>query len=306
MSDIVVCCTDGSDVSVRAIRAGLALLDRERWRVRLVICVPEAAVELGTGGLAPSAAVGISAGAAFRPNHGHDLLAYQERLIDMGLSRVREVAATVGLGEEHLEVLVGRPAETVLDYLKDQDAKLVVLGTRGLGGAARLFLGSVSDHLLRKAPCPVLVGGEDLPEESAGPVVVCVDGSERSVQAGRAAVGLFSADLPVAVATVRPLPDRQLGQSALAEKDRQDRASEADRALDAAAAAMDRPDADRVLLDGDDATEALRAYATAHPVRCLVLASHGRGALRRAALGTVVERLVKSSPTLVCVVPRRP
>lgn len=306
MSDTVVCCTDGSDVSVRAIRAGLALLDRGRWRVRLVICVPEAAVEFGTGRLAPSAAVGLSSGASFPPNGGHDMLAYQERLIDMGLSRAREVADQVGLGQEHIEVLVGRPGPTLVNYLKDQSAALVVLGTRGLGGAARLFLGSVTDHLLRKSPCPVLVGGEDLPELSAGPVMVCVDESERSVEAGRAAVRLFSDDLPVAVATVRPVPDHLLGESALAQRERQQWAQEADQVLTSAAMAIEMPDAERVVLDGEDAAAALADYVASHPVRCLVLGSHGRGALRRAMLGTVVERLVKLSPALVCVVPRRP
>lgn len=306
MSDTVVCCTDGSDVSVRAIRAGLSLLDRARWRVRLVICVPEAAVEIGTGRLAPSAASGIAAGAEFPPNGAENLEAYQERMIDMGLSRAREVADQVGLGEEHIEVLVGRPGPTLVDYLKDQKASLVVLGTRGLGGAARLFLGSVTDHLLRKSPCPVLVGGEELPETSTGAVMVCVDESERSVAAGRAAVPLFSADLPVAVATVRPVPDHLLGESALAERERQQGAEEADQVLTSAAGAIGKPDADRVVLDAEDAAVALAEYAAAHPVRCLVLASHGRGALRRAMLGSVVERLVKLSPALVCVVPRRP
>lgn len=38
-----------------------------------------------------------------------------------------------------------------------QNAKLLVVGTRGRGGIAGLFLGSVSQHVLRQAPCPVTV-----------------------------------------------------------------------------------------------------------------------------------------------------
>jgi nucleotide-binding universal stress UspA family protein len=38
-------------------------------------------------------------------------------------------------------------------------ARAVVLGTRGRGGIARALLGSVSDYVVRNAPCPVVVTG---------------------------------------------------------------------------------------------------------------------------------------------------
>ena len=307
MNDIVVCGTDGSDVSLRAIQAGLSLLDRQRWQVKLVLCVPEAAVELGTAGLAPGAAAGVAGGSALAPSmHGHDILAYQERLIDMGLTRAKGVAQQAGIDEEHIEVLVGPPGPVLVDYLKDEEASLVVLGTRGLGGAARLFLGSVSDYLLRKSPCPVLIGSDEVPASPAGPVLVCVDESERSVDAGRMALELFAQDLPVAVSIVRPVPDLALGNSALAVMQQREWDAEADRVLTLAATALGVPDTELVPLDGGDAADALSKYAAEHPVRCLVVGSHGRGALGRALLGSVAERLVKLSPALVCVVPRRP
>lgn len=36
-------------------------------------------------------------------------------------------------------------------------ARMVVIGSRGLGGVAELLLGSVSDEVVRRARCPVLV-----------------------------------------------------------------------------------------------------------------------------------------------------
>lgn len=68
-------------------------------------------------------------------------------------------------------------------------ARLLVLGTRGLGELTGTFVGSVAAALVSHAPCPVvLVRGrtpdDQLPE---GPVVVGVDGSPVSDQALAAA-----------------------------------------------------------------------------------------------------------------------
>jgi nucleotide-binding universal stress UspA family protein len=51
------------------------------------------------------------------------------------------------------ELAVGAPADT----LARLDADLIVLGARGLGTLKRLLLGSVSEHVLRHAQCPVLI-----------------------------------------------------------------------------------------------------------------------------------------------------
>lgn len=303
MGDIVVCCTDGSDVSVQAIRAGLALLDREHWQVVLALSVPDVVLDAGLG-TAGGAGAGMTAGTLGLPQYPHNTAHEQQQVVEMGLSRARGVAEQVGLDESSIEVLVGAPGPALVDYLKEKEAGLAVLGTRGLGGAARLFLGSVSDHLLRHSPCPVLVAGEELPAEPTGPIMVCVDGSERSVEAGRIAVDLFAPDLPAAVAMVLPAPDVDLG-NAIGEYRYRGAAEEVEHTLTAAATEIAVPDTELVTLDGDDAAAALASYAGSHPVRCLVVGSHGRGALGRVLLGSVAERLVQVSPVPVCVVPRR-
>lgn len=45
----------------------------------------------------------------------------------------------------------------VLDQAKDYGADVLVLGARRYHGLARLFLGSVSDAIVHRAPCPVLL-----------------------------------------------------------------------------------------------------------------------------------------------------
>jgi nucleotide-binding universal stress UspA family protein len=52
---------------------------------------------------------------------------------------------------------VGPPAESIVGEAQRQGSDLIVVGARGLGTFRRVLLGSVSESVLRRAPCPVLV-----------------------------------------------------------------------------------------------------------------------------------------------------
>ena len=54
-----------------------------------------------------------------------------------------------------IKAVTGIPAEQILDAAKDAD--MIVVGSRGAGGFARLLLGSVSTHIAYHAHCPVVV-----------------------------------------------------------------------------------------------------------------------------------------------------
>lgn len=59
--------------------------------------------------------------------------------------------------DPHIEILEGPPAEAILRVAQIRESDLIVMGSRGLGDAAALFLGSVSHKVLQQAACPVLV-----------------------------------------------------------------------------------------------------------------------------------------------------
>jgi nucleotide-binding universal stress UspA family protein len=52
-------------------------------------------------------------------------------------------------------VIFGHPAQVLLDAADGAD--LLVVGSRGHGGFAEAMLGSVGQHLVHHAPCPVVI-----------------------------------------------------------------------------------------------------------------------------------------------------
>lgn len=54
------------------------------------------------------------------------------------------------------EVADGRAARTIVEVARQQEIDLIVMGTHGRSGVARLLLGSVTEKVLRTASCPVL------------------------------------------------------------------------------------------------------------------------------------------------------
>ena len=54
-------------------------------------------------------------------------------------------------------VCMGGPADRIIETAKEWGADLIVMGSHGYGFWSRTFYGSVSDHVVRHAPCSVLV-----------------------------------------------------------------------------------------------------------------------------------------------------
>ncbi|MCX5804612.1 MAG: universal stress protein [Proteobacteria bacterium] len=44
----------------------------------------------------------------------------------------------------------------IIDYIKEENIDLVVMGTHGRSGIEHILIGSVAEKILRKSPCPVL------------------------------------------------------------------------------------------------------------------------------------------------------
>jgi len=71
-------------------------------------------------------------------------------------AQVEQIKATGGnVAQTH--VRLGRPDEEIVLLAEEIGAGLIEMGSRGLGGIRRVFMGSVSDSVVRHAHCSVLV-----------------------------------------------------------------------------------------------------------------------------------------------------
>ena len=68
-------------------------------------------------------------------------------------------------GAEHLSgmkkpaithVAYGRPFAEIIAYAREHAIDLIVMGTHGRGAIAHVLLGSTTEKVVRKSPCPVL------------------------------------------------------------------------------------------------------------------------------------------------------
>ena len=55
-----------------------------------------------------------------------------------------------------VQVNTGRPFVEIIRYARDCEIDLIVISTHGRSGLNHVFMGSVAEKVVRKAPCPVL------------------------------------------------------------------------------------------------------------------------------------------------------
>ena len=73
--------------------------------------------------------------------------------------KLEQWARAHGLADARRHVFMGDPVRKVLELAADEDAAMVVSGSRKLGPVERLLLASVSSELAAAASCPVAVVG---------------------------------------------------------------------------------------------------------------------------------------------------
>jgi nucleotide-binding universal stress UspA family protein len=76
------------------------------------------------------------------------------------LSRTGDALRMAGLATE-TRLLEGDPRDVLVEFVRTERADLLVVGSHGRTGLAKLMLGSVSSHAMTHAPCSVLVVKQD-------------------------------------------------------------------------------------------------------------------------------------------------
>lgn len=83
----------------------------------------------------------------------------EEEIINHGEMALKDTMAGISTeGVPTRTVLqIGHPATKIIDQIKIDDIDLVVIGSHGYGPITGSVLGSVSQRVLQKSPCPVLL-----------------------------------------------------------------------------------------------------------------------------------------------------
>jgi nucleotide-binding universal stress UspA family protein len=138
--------TDFSASSEQAFRLACTLAQSCGARVR-ILHVARQPVVVPTGRVAPS-----------EPEH------YREVLTDK-LCSLQQRYPELEI-EAHL-VFAADPAGRIIQEARDHKPDVIVMGTHGRTGLGRLLMGSVAEHVVRKAPCPVVTVKLPVPASSA-------------------------------------------------------------------------------------------------------------------------------------------
>ncbi|ADE04896.1 universal stress protein [Haloferax volcanii] len=201
----------------------------------------------------------------------------------------------------------GEPYQVITEYAAEQGADLVVMPTHGRTGLSRLLLGSTTERVVRRSDVPVLTVRPDAATDLAYPyadVLTPTDGSACATAAvtfgSELAAATDAALHAVSVVNVAAFGADIRGPLLLDELE--ERASDAvDAASDTAAAAGVETIRKSV---GRDVSihDGILAYIDEYDVDIVVMGTHGHTGFDRYMLGSVAEKLVRSSPVPVVTV----
>jgi nucleotide-binding universal stress UspA family protein len=141
--ETILFATDFSSSSETAKLYVQALAERYRSRVRLMHVV-----DLAAAFKAPDAGLSID---IFR------------RIGEESLSRLQSELLAEKIPVEAVLCEATDPATEILHASQDESTDLLVIGTRGHKGLARLVLGSTAEELIHQAKCPILTIGPGVP-----------------------------------------------------------------------------------------------------------------------------------------------
>jgi nucleotide-binding universal stress UspA family protein/YHS domain-containing protein len=255
---------DGGELSEQAAIMALELLAQHRLEVLLlrVISNPRQAVEAG------------------------------EALESMAGALSRSPATVTPM------LATGRPAEEIVRHADQHGADLIAMATHGRSDLERMLLGSVTDRVIRSSPVPVLVlhpptmsiGRISPPTGRKLRVLMPLDGSDFAEDAASMAVSLLRPDLvevELVSVVATPQTERPLARAFLETA--------------AAALAKQGTSVTTTILEGEPARQiATLAYEGRYDL--VVMSTHGHNMLLRSLVGSITDRVLRTSEVPVLVI----
>lgn len=230
-----------------------------------------------------------------------ELSAYLRRLTETRAPSEAVLYSRIGYGDE---------ASVIVDTAVTEKIDLIVMSTHGYTGFSRWFLGSVTEKVLRSAPCPVLVIRDDKPISH---VLITLDGSPVSEQALAPGFALaHSYDADVTLLRVKQeeeidpvmVTELEAYEQGLGSRAREELHSRADHYLSLLAEQhrhLSRKRVETIAVTGPVAAEILEAI-DAEGINLVVMSTHGRTGLRRWVYGSITEKVMRHANCSMLIV----
>jgi nucleotide-binding universal stress UspA family protein len=224
----------------------------------------------------------------------------------------------------------GAAVESLVDYLQQVSAGMIVMTTHGRGTLGRFWLGSVADRLIRRAPIPVfLVHGSKEPVDLNKPIALKkmlapLDGSplaEQVLQPALDLAGLLDSQCELFRASqemmaldfyppfipaeaVDPKPREQLQKLTAKERSiAEELRNDAERYLERVASRLrsQGKTVETVARDSFSPADGILEEVQKGKADWIALATHGRKGLPRLMLGSVADKVIRGATVPVLV-----
>jgi nucleotide-binding universal stress UspA family protein len=199
------------------------------------------------------------------------------------------------------------PAEKIVSYSEDEDIDLVAMGTHGRRGVDRMLFGSVTEEVVRKAPCPTLTvrtGADVAPSQAVRRILVPIDFSDASdtaVQHAKEIALTYGAEIDLLHVVEEPFypPAYEVSASHFPTEDVVESAE-----AQLGDIAREEIGYEHVMVEATSGRpyRSILDYIDENDVDLTVIATHGRTGVDRLLLGSVAERVLRQSPEPVFVV----
>jgi nucleotide-binding universal stress UspA family protein len=226
---------------------------------------------------------------------------FDEEVRRAALVRLDKEAAA--LREKGIEVdtwlALGAPSMVICERAAETSALAIVIGTRGLTGLRHLLLGSTTERVVQKAPCPVLsVHPEDRYREIRT-ILVPTDFSEdaeRAIHIAERLLARLAQDARLILLHVFNLPIEYTAYGPIPTSVHylQDTGLDAERRLQEMADRLTEQGlaVDWVAREGDP-SQVIVEEAERREADLIAMGTHGRSGLRHLLLGSTAERVVQ-------------
>ncbi|MFZ0543941.1 MAG: universal stress protein [Candidatus Promineifilaceae bacterium] len=207
-------------------------------------------------------------------------------------------------------IVEGDVASAIVDTAEAEDIDLIVMTTHGYSGFSRWLLGSVTERVLRSAPCPVLALRQKRPLTN---ILITLDGSQLAETAlepgielarilgGKVTLLEVDQDANLGALELSMLELAQTGMSRHVQPDSEDdhligylnRMAEKYR--------QENMTVETVVVE-DAPARGILEYAENEKVDLIVMTTHGRTGLKRWVYGSVTEKVLRSTQAAVMII----